>query len=649
MSALAVTNAYWDNFVTDTVQPISPATGIYVPGLSTLGTTTASSINGFIFLGTTQYPFTLAGAQKALNSMPASGGVVILPCNATSTSWTSYALITKSNTTVQGCGGSSIVYLENGSNSDVFRVGDAVNPYHNVNFYNFAIDGNKANNSGACSGAGCTRNLIRYRSDNLTSYGGNIRGVYAHNGIQNGFSIESHKKVSITDSRSENNGNFGVWGESLDELTLGPGLFTQGNTICGVKIYGSSRVAFEGYESYRDAECGIALELTQYTGLGTVVIQQAGYPSGTGAAIQLKQSQAVTLGGGVTIADSYGSAISLTSSDNNSFTGVNIHNSSQLANNTYSDVVLTENGNGYSDNNSFVGRNITSNASNKSKYHFEQVQAGHTGNQFSSNNVSGAVTGLTNITGSTNTFLQPIGDLTYISSKVGIGIASSTGSTNKLSILGADDTVPALGYPGGKVSICNGNTTTAGYCMLFGVLGTGGGFIQQQRIDSSATAYSLSLQPNGGAVSIGIATTTSPNSKLTLYGADDTIPSLGFAGGKFGMYNGTGVNALYGLLMGVLGTGDVYQQAQRIDGGTGVYNILMQPNGGSVSIGATSLSSASALLDVQSTSKGFLAPRMTTTQRDAISSPAEGLIIYNLTTHKLNVRTVSAWEAVTSL
>lgn len=57
---------------------------------------------------------------------------------------------------------------------------------------------------------------------------------------------------------------------------------------------------------------------------------------------------------------------------------------------------------------------------------------------------------------------------------------------------------------------------------------------------------------------------------------------------------------------------------------------------------------ASAILTLLSTTKGLLLPVMTTTQRDAISSPAEGLVIYNVTTHKLNVRVAAAWEAVTS-
>ena len=39
----------------------------------------------------------------------------------------------------------------------------------------------------------------------------------------------------------------------------------------------------------------------------------------------------------------------------------------------------------------------------------------------------------------------------------------------------------------------------------------------------------------------------------------------------------------------------------------------------------------SAMLDVKSTSAGFLPPRMTTAQRDLISSPATALTIYNIT------------------
>ena len=44
-----------------------------------------------------------------------------------------------------------------------------------------------------------------------------------------------------------------------------------------------------------------------------------------------------------------------------------------------------------------------------------------------------------------------------------------------------------------------------------------------------------------------------------------------------------------------------------------------------------------------STTKGFIPPRMTTLQRDAISSPVQGLTIYNTTTKCINYYEPSAW------
>jgi hypothetical protein len=68
-------------------------------------------------------------------------------------------------------------------------------------------------------------------------------------------------------------------------------------------------------------------------------------------------------------------------------------------------------------------------------------------------------------------------------------------------------------------------------------------------------------------------------------------------------------------------------------------------NATSIVVGAAS-AAASALLQADSTTKGFLEPRMTTTQRDAISSPATGLQVYNTTTNALNVYNGTAWVAV---
>lgn len=61
--------------------------------------------------------------------------------------------------------------------------------------------------------------------------------------------------------------------------------------------------------------------------------------------------------------------------------------------------------------------------------------------------------------------------------------------------------------------------------------------------------------------------------------------------------------------------------------GTVTPTIMLHGDGSAIGI-ATATINASAALDVVSTTKGFLPPRMTTVQRNAISSPATGLTIF---------------------
>lgn len=63
--------------------------------------------------------------------------------------------------------------------------------------------------------------------------------------------------------------------------------------------------------------------------------------------------------------------------------------------------------------------------------------------------------------------------------------------------------------------------------------------------------------------------------------------------------------------------------------------------GSALGVGGTPV--ASAILQADSTVAGFLPPRMTTVQRDAIGSPAAGLVLYNTTSNKLTVRTNTSW------
>jgi trimeric autotransporter adhesin len=76
-------------------------------------------------------------------------------------------------------------------------------------------------------------------------------------------------------------------------------------------------------------------------------------------------------------------------------------------------------------------------------------------------------------------------------------------------------------------------------------------------------------------------------------------------------------------------------------------NKNMEISNGTVSIG-TSSPSSSALLDLVSANKGFLPPRMTNTEMNAVSSPAEGLMVYNTSVHGLCVYNGSNWDCMDS-
>jgi len=77
--------------------------------------------------------------------------------------------------------------------------------------------------------------------------------------------------------------------------------------------------------------------------------------------------------------------------------------------------------------------------------------------------------------------------------------------------------------------------------------------------------------------------------------------------------------------------------------GTLAQRAKFTPNGTLLIGGSTA--SNSALLDLQSTTKGVLFPRMTTTERGLITV-VEGLIIYNLTTHQLEFYNGTSWTAL---
>ncbi len=153
----------------------------------------------------------------------------------------------------------------------------------------------------------------------------------------------------------------------------------------------------------------------------------------------------------------------------------------------------------------------------------------------------------------------------------------------------------------------------------------------------AAIAERLPINGNGNRTNAG-------TNDISLLGALHQSTGGGGSGNRLIVCDGAGnaefvVNSSYGYKISTA------SNVLNFAGG----NTMFFLNSSGVAIGSgTTAPAATAALEVRSTTKGLLLPRMTTTQRDAIVSPAAGLLIYNTTTGKLNFFSTT-WEAVTSL
>jgi len=184
-----------------------------------------------------------------------------------------------------------------------------------------------------------------------------------------------------------------------------------------------------------------------------------------------------------------------------------------------------------------------------------------------------------------------------------------------------------------------------------------------------AGTTSSRFQANGN---VGIGTTTDAGYKLDVNGTARVQGNLDVSGSNILTTRYLNMNSALGLSrIEYSYSGGTLLQLGRMQGSAGLtrqFDIISKtPNYGSTSqqiltlfpsasikydnSAATSSTiateTASACFEVFSTNKGFLPPRMTTSQKTAIASPTAGLIVFDTTLNKLCVYTTT-WETITS-
>jgi hypothetical protein len=186
----------------------------------------------------------------------------------------------------------------------------------------------------------------------------------------------------------------------------------------------------------------------------------------------------------------------------------------------------------------------------------------------------------------------------------------------------------------GRVFIRGGDSSSNG-ALSIGTTSTAARVVFQGSGSTSATT-SLLVQNSAGTAALTVK--------------DDCSTNIG-ASGISARLNIVNTNGSVAAFLAGSGNGGVVEfnsasgAGIRFNDGFGNTNMFVAGlSTPSVSMGKTTAAVASALLEMESTTKGFLPPRMTTTQKNAIATPSSGLVVYDSTTNKLCCYNGSTWN-----
>lgn len=149
----------------------------------------------------------------------------------------------------------------------------------------------------------------------------------------------------------------------------------------------------------------------------------------------------------------------------------------------------------------------------------------------------------------------------------------------------------------------------------------------------SVAGNTFSIDAENKRVGIG---TSNPKAELDL-GTEAPTDPTDPAGKKLAVYNNNNFTSFYGL-----GASENLLQFHASSASNGAPAMVLN-NEQNVGIGTTA-PNANALLDLSSSNKGFLMPRLTTAQRDAINPKVPGLAIYNSTLNCMQYWDSNTWR-----